>query len=702
MPDPRMVRRIWLLASHDGVVGVSPTRIVRFGGIAAPGRTRHDSARAASSAGVAALSALAVLDAAMLEWLVDCGLSDGGVQLNLDSSLDDGWHAFDWEALSWNAQAFAGLVQVVRYARADDASPEPGGRALVLYQWPREEREVFDPALKKLVRDGHADLAVSGIDELLGSQVDLSHYRALVVIAHGSAQPDVPLLDARLEPWQPPLTGELPSTVWLVACTDHGQEMLPLVRRLMRHRVRTVVYGHGHLSAPAMANVLASALAQRDHEAEWLDRYRITDSTPGGARALRVAGVGAPATEAARFDALTLEWLRSGRNPIDAIARDLRDDDAERSVLADKLAVLDRVWDVTRDWLMPYLLRLAERHDHGIKAELQQRFDPRAAVSPACAAMRASALARAYRRDGLYAPAAAQIASGLGAVTHGGERLDLLGTLVNVLIDVALPQSALTADEILRFEFETTPELLDHREQFKQLDRTARVLIRHARGHDALDSLARKRHGAHVMRTDDTRELAALTYAAAWHDAQSADQLASEVEARLAAAAPADIGHGNDTVAYLVRALACCYWRRPSDELEAALERWLGLCVERLVLTQDPGPFALALFYWHAVKRTDASAAQWARARNALEHGRYWLELAACNALLGDVNAALSALHKAHAVRAACVREFAKIPGSVFAADWTGEAALRYEAEKRVLVGEPSRASLARAGLAIL
>ena len=102
---------------------------------------------------------------------------------------------------------------------------------------------------------------------------------------------------------------------------------------------------------------------------------------------------------------------------------------------------------------------------------------------------------------------------------------------------------------------------------------------RRGRLHLALDHMTAKRRQA---RTDDGRELAWQLYLATWGyvagqvPAEQAAAFADEVAQRLAGSTAQDLGQGNETVAYLLRALAAHAWATQDSAHLAVAGSWLA------------------------------------------------------------------------------------------------------------------------------
>lgn len=218
------------------------------------------------------------------------------------------------------------------------------------------------------------------------------------------------------------------------------------------------------------------------------------------------------------------------------------------------------------------------------------------------------------------------MADGLTAHPSAQQEIDLLGALLNDLIDLNLPDAG---QAVLDRLMQRLGEVDDQKQAFRLLDRRARLSLRQGRIDAALNDFKRKR-----LQSGDgqsTRELAGLLYAAAWFRHDDAQTLAEEALAMQPQATA--VGGGNDDHAYLLRALAVWQWRcrGQADSVQAFLPE----CKKRLSALQDPGPFAAILIY-DSLRRQDCAGAVWDEAIHALRHGRYWLELTAFHALAGQ------------------------------------------------------------------
>ena len=245
----------------------------------------------------------------------------------------------------------------------------------------------------------------------------------------------------------------------------------------------------------------------------------------------------------------------------------------EEFLAAYQHATSRQAWPLTRKWMLPPLLWLAEKHDHPTMRDLStQRGD---AKSPE--AIRG--LISAARRVGNYAQMARYLSLGLKIPDLTvSERADYLGALANLFIDLNLPESA--AAIIARHEDCLWDDPEDrYWADFKRLDWRARMEARRGRLHLALDHMTAKRRQA---RTDDGRELAWQLYLATWGyvagqvPAEQAAAFADEVAQRLAGSTAQDLGQGNETVAYLLRALAAHAWATQDSAHLAVAGSWLA------------------------------------------------------------------------------------------------------------------------------
>ena len=156
----------------------------------------------------------------------------------------------------------------------------------------------------------------------------------------------------------------------------------------------------------------------------------------------------------------------------------------------------------------------------------------------------------------------------------------------------------------------------------------SRTEARRGRLDIALDLMTTKRKRA---KFDSGRELAWQLYLSTWGyiagqvELSVANTYAGEVMARIEKAAPRDVGYGNETIAYLLRALAAHAWAANDLEQLKVLGSWLQYAENRLT-DDDPGPWAYTIAYLYFQRA--APSISFDRAISALERARYYLEAA--------------------------------------------------------------------------
>jgi len=377
-------------------------------------------------------------------------------------------------------------------------------------------------------------------------------------------------------------------------------------------------------------------------------------------------------------DQNTLDFYHRGPllNPVTAVSKAITEDRAAMEFLQ---AVQNaEVWPLTASWLLPLALYWAEKHQHAAMPGLNERLGQLSAHCPELTAERAYGMAAMYRRDGRYPLALAQLAKGLLAQSGRQQKINLLGSLLNDLIDLNLPAAGQKIDDRLDC---CLAGVADHKQAFKLLDRRARLALRGGNLDAALDCWQSKSQQADG---DNSRELACLLYAYAWFNRPEADALADEVRSRLQDMA--EFGGGNDNRAYLLRALAVWQWRRGGNT--DRLSPFLPDCKAQ-ISRQDPGPYGYILAYHRLASGDDQ---HWRQAMSGLERGRYWLELAAFHALVGDQAEAERALECFQNLRQEALQ--ALVDAGLNDIDWLGEAARQQQCERAVLLSGPVSAEV--------
>lgn len=552
------------------------------------------------------------------------------ISLLLDRSLPAGWHTLAWEQLNWRGVKLGTRLSVCRYAAATASYPHATGNTLIWDQW---EGPQFDPLRAR----HHVERRFkrNQIDQDLQTGRDIGHFARLIILAHGGPSDATLLLDKSGNPWQIELPATLPPEVYVIACASYDGNLHAFATACLERGAKTVICGHGKLDAVRMNAALLALLDAEQSPDQTLRDLQRQDGLrqAGGVHWLRYYG----AVPLAPYDRLTLAFYQQsiGDNPFTNLSRQLEKEGPEaiKNFLHTAQKTAEACWPLTQYWLLPLAAYWAEKHDHAVMLRLKSQPPPTIGHEGLQAA-KAYGLAALYRRGGEYPKAVEQLAEGLQGDPQPQQEIDLLGALLNDLIDLNLPDAG---QAVLDRLTQRLGQIDNPAQAFRLLDRRARLSLRQGRIDAALNDFKRKR-----LQSGDgqsPRELAGLLYAAAWFRHDDARMLAEEALAMRPQATA--VGGGNDDHTYLLRALALWQWRcrGQADGVQAFLPE----CKKRLATLQDPGPFAAILIY-DSLRRQDCAGAVWDEAIHALEHGRYWLELTAFHALAGQRQQAVRTL----------------------------------------------------------
>jgi hypothetical protein len=240
------------------------------------------------------------------------------------------------------------------------------------------------------------------------------------------------------------------------------------------------------------------------------------------------------------------------------------------------------------------------------------------------------------------------------------EQATLLGMLANLLIDLDLPRCANVAIELhddCVIENESIRQLQD----FRRLDLQSRNSARRGDLDLGIRFMRRKQS---LAQPNDVRERSWLLYLLSWRAAldgafnAAADELARTIKRELTESRGVEVGHGNETAAYQLRALAAHGWLLKDEASKEAVAAWTDVTEERLN-SADPGPWGYVLAYQYLGGAVRYSVFQ--HAVEALEHGRYFLEASRFFALARDESAAKRVLSRFQARRVRTMSELAKI-----------------------------------------
>jgi hypothetical protein len=599
--------------------------------------------------------------------------------LLLEPRLPDAWQYLPWERLSFRGAPLGTQALIVRRAAWSDEQLTKAreGRKKLLNLFPVGEHDFLDE-LQPLFRKGR-------IHRCRPAQVrsDFEWADELFIVAHGL---DGGLKDAEGRPFSLPVTLRMPGRIWLLAC-NVGGAMDRLASQLLAQGCRTVISATGNVSAPEMQAAIESWSHQGGGDpARWLAMQPL--KADGDCGTLAVWGCVEPdVSDCAPWNRLTWTAAHGGSDELP-----LGDETASPDFFAayDQYRSAD-AWPLTRERMQAPLLWLAENYHHPAIAELERDIGtPQTAPD-------ALALATAARRAGNYPQMARYLSLTLtmkDLPVRDAE--DCLGQLANLWIDLDMPQQARRAIDRhadLLIEDVAARQWADR----KRLDWLARCMAREGRFAEALDHLAAKQR----LATDDgSRELAGQLYLSAWGqiagqvDCDRAASLARDATTRLETLQAEQIGEGNATMAYLLRALAAYAWA--AGDL-ASLDLIIGWRDEarRRLSAHDPGPWAYLLACLHLGGESASGDEDLRRALAALERSHYHLEAGMFAALAGYSRIADERLQRFKQRRAATLQALGQAPADEV------QSALA-EAENRTMSegqGQGSAVSMARRGV---
>jgi hypothetical protein len=624
---------------------------------------------------------------------------DGGVE-PLRASVH-AWQQTAFEGLTLSGRPVTERISLERAApRSRDGVPRASGRAVILNTWystlPREPAKVVTPAARGVdVKSGY-DL----VADFLHHAADLRSLSALAVIAHGACEADDGSVapgtflartesraGSRERSWSLPAHTP-PPLVILLACSSEQLELVDYASGLLERGACCVLASAGRIDASRAAAFIGEYLSRWRAGASVSEALAALDGTfrqnlldrlwllgdgdlrfgepvrpidPGRYGELPTAelrlllgddATRAYATAALADRATLLSVLTAGNlsRAVETLNRSLDlqsfSDESGRRLHQQ----LDRAYPsctrATRGWLANYLMALSERYDH--QAMRRYRRDRDRDVGGSCGLpiiMRFTAVAAS--REGQPVRSARALARGFEILKDVGEdspvdRLELMGTTANQLIDLNLPVWARSIvskalDELDEVDFGEASFL-----EFKMLDRLARADLRAGYPEAALAAMVRKRQEALVQGQNGHRELAWLVYTAAWQPAaptrlqrewlkesvRGVDELSQRVGAD-----PGDRLVGNDDLTYLLRALAAWHCARPAPEIAERLVDWIDTATDQIECGQsDPGPWGFLTGFLAAAGIAPATQA-WALARAHLLVSEYRLEAIGLEAL---------------------------------------------------------------------
>jgi hypothetical protein len=667
------------------------------------------------------------------------------VRLRLAADLPESWARYPFEWLRHQRNPLQGRVLVERWVPKQPRSSDclGDGTVAVVDLWPEDEP----------VRPGDALISHDSTDVYFGPAValnffaraDLSRLSLLVVLSHGSeANAAAPFVVADGRPFELPLIYGLPPVVLLLACGNEDGNLLDYGRTLLDAGARTVIAPVGRPDARAARDFLGGFLQA------WQQGKRVADILAGFHRSaeqeragwrLCLLGDGSvragPPREAADWpddrlseaargdvlggqagealstlvDRITLDSYQNAGNLESAEAR-LRaalrigsgDEREERLLLRALHRYQGRLPPLASAWIIPLLGGLAEAYDHSLLNPCDRAWGSLdSATRHQAPSQSHHYLSRMPYRWGHYVQAARALVDGMVmAGPDNPSRARLLGQLINLLIDLNLPESGTRVDGLLCRCLNAHRGEDAERLRLNRLDRAARLALRRGEPGIAVAQYAEKWRQVRRSRPDThgLRELITLLYGAAWADpgdpatrtyAREARQFLPGPEAMLATLTPDHPG-GNDDAVYLLRALALWTWRAGDREMAGDLSRY-GRYLRALVESdRDPGPASFAMWYLTLSKGTGERPGGFPgldEAEVGLDRENYWLELAALLALSGDRRKAMEYLDRFQSMREEVVSILEEVHPAWQLGDLRHEAARQISREREILAADP-------------
>lgn len=533
--------------------------------------------------------------------------------LLLEPSLPESWIHLNWETLKLQGQPLSSHALVVRNAIwHKDKSHTKKTIRFFLDLFPQNILS-FGSELQPLIKSGALR---KGRINLLQEQ--MSEASDILIMAHGRA---CGLVNADGNSFEIPISHPMPSRIWLLACGVNGA-MNKLAQQLLEQGCHTVIAATSQISAPEIKQFVENMLDDgriNKVDISWLSKIERATNREGSLRSLTVWGnVNLETTSCSKWNKLTWDiehgdWCQPPLNDVTTSAT---------FIAAYEQAMSAQAWPQTRKWMVTPLLWLAEIHHHPALEQLTIEVGDHKTPE----AIRGHLLAA--RRVGNYPQMARYLSLGLNIPDLiEKEKSDYLGDLANLYIDLNLPESAAAA--ILLHEDCHLDDPKDRSEaDFRRLDWKARTEARRGKLHNALSIMTAKRKKA---KPDTGRELAWQLYLASWGfiaeqvPSETLNKFAKEVTEKLESVSIEDVGHGNETVAYLLRALAVYTWATKDEERLNIVKKWL-IHAENRLTDDDPGPWAYMIIYLYFQNAT--SIENYEQALCALERAHYNLEAA--------------------------------------------------------------------------
>jgi len=189
------------------------------------------------------------------------------------------------------------------------------------------------------------------------------------------------------------------------------------------------------------------------------------------------------------------------------------------------------------------------------------------------------------------------------------------------------------------------------------------------------------------------RELSWLLYIAAWAQLEQSAALAVEAKSRLqdVTRIMEGLGHGNESEAYLMRALAVWAWRTGDHEAREALQPYLTVLQERMY-QQEPGPLCSTFVFLSLSTEVDriGKLPDWPTIQSVLEAMNHWLEIAILASIAEKADVVKRSLARYQSLRKDIVTDLAYAPSwmEFSSTDWSNVAGRAAQRESVLLLDD--------------
>lgn len=243
---------------------------------------------------------------AILPWLTE-NLTSRPVdapyaRILIDDALPNEWHRQTWEHHPLGASFLGEKAQVIRRYRINPLTIT-GQRSLMLDRWPDER---FVSAVQSHVEHRALDIRRGTcIDAWLAANQDLTAYRELIVVAHGSTCRSGLLTEAGTS-WALRLPPRLPPLVWFFSCEEKEGYLEHLISTAFAQGAQCIACADGKLAASHITSLITAWLSLRHKPpspADWLYDLQQRETRTGSANAIQIHGAIHPSWQQGRAQA---------------------------------------------------------------------------------------------------------------------------------------------------------------------------------------------------------------------------------------------------------------------------------------------------------------------------------------------------------------------------------------------------------------